>query len=265
MRTLPTLGPLRGGRSIAAAAALAIAAFGPAPASAIIIDSFDHGPVDISANLATPLVQSVVDAPGIIGGQRETTVEYYNPTSTAPDNVRLRVDFADQNNFSHSQDAGVAGISTFTYDGMDGDPNSIDYSGLGGVDLTEGGLADRFIFTVIFADQSVSEVLGLRVYTDATHYSERFVSFATPINSPSQINLLFSDFNVGAGAAGAADLTNIGAIILAIDGRFENGLDVRLDMLETLVIPEPATISLFALGITAVAGLGRRRYRLRKA
>lgn len=259
MNTLPLFRPIRGGLILAAIASAAV--FTAAPASAIIIDSFNNGPVDITANQATPQVQNVVDAAGIIGGQRESSVIYYNPTSTAPDNVRLRVDFADQNNFSHSQDAGVAGLSIFVYDGPDGDPTSIDYGGLGGIDLTEGGLADRFIFTVLFADQSVNQVLDLRVYTDATHYSDLFKNFAAPINSPTQISFLFSDFTVGDGAAGAADFTNIGAILLAIDGRFEPALDVRLDELRTLVIPEPATMSLLALGLTAVAGLRRRRLR----
>ncbi len=258
MNTFPLSRPIRGGIFVAAVALAAVLT--TAPASAVIIDNFDHGPLDITANQATPLVQSVVDAAGIIGGEREASVLYYNPTSTAPDNVRLRVDFADQNNFSHSQDAGVAGLSVFVYDGNDGNPNAIDYTGLGGVDLTEGGLADRFVFTVLFADQSANSVLDLRVYTDATHYSDLFKSFAAPINSATQISFLFSDFNVGSGAAGAADFTNIGAILLAIDGRFEPALDVRLDMLETLVIPEPATMSLLALGLTAVAGLRRRRH-----
>ena len=236
----------------------------PTIASALIIDNFDDGPIAIQANAANPFVQAVSDGPGIIGGEREATVTYYAAGSSALDNVDLRVDFLNQNNFSHSQDAGVAGTSIFVYDGNDGDASSIDYNGLGGIDLMQGN-ATAFILDVIFADQSVANVLEMRIYTSATEFSELFYSFPGPINSPTPIEFLFSNFTLGDGAAGMADFTNVNAIVLAIDGRFEPALDIRLDMFATNeqpVVPEPATLGLLGLGLSCM-GLLRRRKGLR--
>src|SRR5689334_78512 len=88
----------------------AFAAVSPG-AFALVIDDFNNGGVSISANAANPLVQTVTTGAGIIGGEREATAVYYAPGSSALDDVRLRVDFLNQNSFSHSQDAGVAGMS----------------------------------------------------------------------------------------------------------------------------------------------------------
>ena len=150
------------------------------------------------------------------------------------------------------------------YDGNDGDASSIDNHGLGGIDLMQGN-ATAFILDVIFADQSVANVLEMRIYTSATEFSELFYSFPGPINSPTPIEFLFSNFTLGDGAAGMADFTNVNAIVLAIDGRFEPALDIRLDMFATNeqpVVPEPATLGLLGLGLSCM-GLLRRRKGLR--
>ncbi len=230
-------------------------------ADALVIDNFDEGGISITANASNPFVQTVSNAGGIIGGERESSVIYYAPTSSAPDDISLRVDFVDSGAFSHNQDAGVAGLSIFTYDGNDGDPTSIDFTGLGGLDLTEGGLADRFVATVLFADLTQHSVLDMRVYTDATHYSDLFLSFPNPINSPTDIHFRFSDFVLGDGAAGLADFTNVGAILFGVDGRMQPSLDVRIDSLTTLVIPEPVTLALVGIGLAGAGIVGRRRRR----
>lgn len=234
---------------------------------AIVIDDFNEGALNLQANAASPLVQGVSSGPGIVGGEREATAAYYAAGSSALDNLNLRVDFLNQDNFSHSQDAGVAGLSIFVYDGNEGYASSIDYNGLGGVDLTAGN-ADAFVFDVIFADQSVNDVLDLRIYTSETEFSDFFYSFASPITSLQQVEFAFSSFVTGTGALGGADFTNVNAILLAIDGRFEPALDVRLDSLATNeqpVVPEPATLSLLTLGLTCLGmvPLRRRRSRLR--
>jgi len=238
-------------------------------ASAIVIDSFDEGAINLSANAANPFVQGVATGAGIIGGEREVTAIYNPAGSSALDFVDVRTDFANQGNFSHSQDAGVAGLSVIVYDGADGDPSSIDFNGLGGLDLTADG-SSAFLFNVLFADQSVSNVLDLRVYSSATAYSDLFYSFPGPISpsSPQQVLFTYANFTQGAGALTGADFTNVGAILLAVDGRLEPALDLRLDSLvtnENPTVPEPATLGLVGLGLSCLGFLKSRKRMLRLA
>jgi len=150
----------------------------------------------------------------------------------------------------------------------DGDLNSSLNYALA-VDLTGGGLRDRFH---VRARSDLSGSVHLTVFTSATSYSS--VTFSLPalgIAAPySDYNLLFTSLTMGApalvaadlglGAATAmADLTNITAITLFVDGTAIAGLDAQFQIVEVASgVPEPATLGLVG-GVLLGVSLLRRR------
>lgn len=239
---------------------------GVAPqANAVVIDSFDDGMVDITVNSGSD-TERVVESGlgGVLGGERETTAFYSAADSSMSGDLTTRINNLGSGELNMGQDPGVAGWTALVYDGT-GDSNDpgtsvdIDFTGLGGVDLTADAHT-MFVLDVLFADQSASQVLDIRVYTDENNYSELLRSIDSPIASQTQFAFNFADFVVGAGASGAADFANVGAIVLAIDGRLEPALDVTIDEFRTALIPEPATLMLFGIGLSCA---GARRLRKR--
>ncbi len=89
-----------------------------------------------------------------------------------------------------SNDAGVTGQGTVQWDGSDASM-TFDRTGLGGVDLTEGGTVDSFEFTILESD--LNWVFTLEVATDATHWTKVEIE-ATPVSSgnPIQRTILFA-------------------------------------------------------------------------
>jgi uncharacterized repeat protein (TIGR01451 family) len=98
------------------------------------------------------------------------------------------------------------------WDGADGDASNIDFTGLGGVDLTTGG-ADSF--RMLIGTDHAGATARLRVYTDSTHWSEQTIAIP---NSPSnELIYKIANFTTGGGAAGPATFSNVGAIELQVD------------------------------------------------
>ena len=167
-----------------------------------------------------------VGGPGIVGGFRDAEA-----TSSGGPLLSTNV-LIDGGVFNFSNAAASSGSALLTWDGND-DPAVLDPLGLGGVDLTVGGLADRFDLEVISAD-----LPGLQVTISITDMFSNTSSltqlFTDPILAPSNEQFAFADL------IGTADLSNVGSIQLHLDGPPE--IDARIATFTTTDVPEPLTI-----------------------
>ncbi len=195
----------------------------------------------------------------IIGGARNLAV-----TRTSGVNIGLASISGGELTFGMVTDLGYSRII------WDGDLNSSLNYALAAVDLTGGGLRTRFH---VRARSDLAGSVHLTVFSSATDYSS--ITFALPAAGigASYTNLFpnFSSLVLGApalvtsdlglGAATAmADLTNITAITLHVDGTAIAGLDAQFQLVEVADnVPEPATFGLVGGMLFALALLHRRR------
>lgn len=189
-----------------------IAALGPRPVKAdtLPIDDFDlnqaPGNLVLTANSGTPTASGVVDAAGILGGERDVSTVHISGAGDVTSRVATIEGY-----LSHSQASGVRGRTTITWDGNDNDANTLDPVGLGGIDLTSPS-NDAFILGVIAADAGTQ--IGLTVYTNSTDFSTAVVSVLQGTNSVTVVP--FSSFTPGGGGPGV-DFTDVGAIVLRLN------------------------------------------------
>lgn len=147
---------------------------------------------------------------------------------------------------------GVVASTTITWDGNDDDATSLDATGLGGIDLSQGATLDAFDLGISNSDRASN--MTITVYTDAANFSQ--ITLAVPI-TPSADNhtIPFADFGIGGGTG--ADFSNVGAITLSIDG--DDGLDIELDHFEavsSLVVTKTDTLQVDGLVVDGLAGAG---------
>ena len=217
---------------------------GTAPASALTIDTFD---TDQSVSVPSP--SGSVSGAGILGTERDMEVNLLTGTD-----VTMATAGTSQLFYSHA--LGSTGSGLIVWDGVDGS-TGINFTGLGGVDFTDGGLSDALGVVVTLNDSPAP--ITLTVYTDADNFSVGTIPLPGGIlfGSSVMITEQFADFT-DAGALGGADFTNVGALTLFIDGAGIPPLDIGIDLVVT-VAPEPASGGLVALGILGLAYAGRRR------
>jgi hypothetical protein len=153
----------------------------------------------------------------------------------------------------------------------DGDLNSSLNYALASIDLTGG--VGRSAFRVR-ARSDIAGSVHLTVFSSATDYStitfslpgtgiaapytEFMLSFASLVQgAPSVVT---TDLGLGAATA-LADVTNITAITLFIDGTSLAGLDAQFQLLEVADVPEPATFALVGCMLAGLSVLRRQRVR----
>lgn len=107
------------------------------------------------------------------------------------------------------------------WDGDEGDPTSLDHTGLGGYDLTAGGFMDSFALGVTALNQPVQATLT--VYSDESNAS----NYSLTLNSAGQVLVPLSAFETALGAG--ANFAEAGSIELIIQG---NTAGLVLDSLE---------------------------------
>lgn len=212
----------------------------------VLIDSFEQyqfveAPPGSSASDET-------SGAGILGGERDVVASAdpgFGSTVVVVDEFG-----SDLLGFEQGWDKGAA---TITWDGNDSSI-LLDPTGLGGVDLTESGLADALALDVAFIDSDV--MLILTVHTDAGNASRASVLLpgATPAGP---FIFPFTSFLTLSG--GGADFANVGAIALSISGSI--GTDFRVDEFTTVQatpVPQPETFLLTAMGVIWIAGSRRK-------
>lgn len=194
-----------------------------------------------------------------LGGERDLFV---NKTGGVDDErLRARVNPLGTTNLRIDSDSEVLGSVFVTWDGADGDPNpfsGIDYDGLGGIDLTEGGMWDGFDLTVSFSD--IGGPVKLSIFDNAANDAASvatgtfMVPSGIPINTPTAIHIDFADFT---GTTSA--LTNAGAVLMEVVND-SGALDMHIvSLVRTETIPEPSAFLL--LGVAPLFGLLMRRRR----
>ena len=183
----------------------------------------------------------VTSGAGIVGTERDMTL-----TVTAGPGVAQL--FAGTGEFAHSCPASVSATSILTWDGIDG-TSSLNPIGLGGVDMTDGGLSAALRLRVSHCDLPAN--IQFNVY-GATGSSTGTISVPPSTGTPIDYALPYSSFTVISGAG--ADFANVGAIQMTIAG--SPALDLSLIVIDTIAIPEPTTLA--AIGALSVIALRRR-------
>jgi uncharacterized repeat protein (TIGR01451 family) len=186
------------------------------------IDSFNTTTSYAEANPTnTPGLSTALTASGeAIGGERDLYVQWASGAGT----IGLRANQWSSQVLVFDSGEGVAGTRIATWDGLDGDATTTEYTGLGNMDLTADHVNSGF--RLISRADLAGANATLRIYTNAANWS--WVSIPVPVGVATQEEVrFFSDFAVGAGTG--ADFTNVGAVQLEIEGSAE--VDGRIDEL----------------------------------
>lgn len=221
---------------------------------AVIIDQFNGAlNLNIPALGANPSVVAGGNTPGagVVGGSRGAVLTRHVGNNAAS----LNIDLGGNSLLEMSSGPDDIASALLQYDG-DTNPNSLNGTGLGSVDLTEGGA--NGMFSVLYRADLAGAPVTVTVYTDAGNASRAsFNTAATGFGANPFVSgdLLFANFTTLLGAG--ANFANVGAIEIAINSATGvSGLDIQLDLADSRIVPEPA-------GLAALAGslmlLARRR------
>lgn len=198
----------------------------------IIIDDFSTPQAEIANFQPGTRAASAVTDEGILGGVRVISAEH---TGTTTVNSFFWVGVKDGYYYSSRQTNGQGNGAIWWHGNTN--TNTLDPTGLGGVDLTGGGYWDGFAL-VAGRNVLLYEVV-VTVYTDGTHYST--ASFMPPfipsLSEPQEtVRLPFAGFTA-AGADGGADFSNVGAITITFFATVGYGPAISLFKTERMNVP----------------------------
>lgn len=197
-----------------------------AHAATIVIDGFTTSQTGarVCPEVGPLTNSSVAAASEALGGERDIYVETTSQDITNPTNCMfVGVNYL-ESYFSSNVQQEVTGSVEVQWDGADGNPTTLDAMGLGGVDLTDGGVNDQFLLRIIDNNIGIPS-MDITVYTDASNYSTYSLNLGF-IFDPQNRYIPFADFTTAAGTG--ADFTNVGAITWTFSaGPSQSGPNVR--------------------------------------
>ncbi len=167
----------------------------------------------VEADFQNPITAATQDDPEIAGGERDIVVETFDEYHR----VSL---YTSSENLLALATSVSAGMAQIVWDGDDNDATTIDYQGLGGINLGDGHL-DLTIHSLDLAwFESVQ--FEIDVYTDADNWSRYtgtneifgITAEGISIRSPITVTIAPTEFIVQQGEG--ADFTNVGAASLTI-------------------------------------------------
>jgi uncharacterized repeat protein (TIGR01451 family) len=186
------------------------------------IDTFESTAQTATATFPTPLsAQTALVATEAIGGTRKLSVNLTSNEGTI--GLRANQPTAPQM-LTFAADDGAIGSRLITWDGDSSSPNTLNATGLGGKDLTQGGQNVGFLFKARTDQDNVTMIM--RIYTDANNYS--VATTTIPHASTLQgLYIPFSAFQVAGGTG--ANLANVGAVQVVINSDQTVEADGRID------------------------------------
>ena len=212
---------------------------------------------------ASSLFDETQTGPGeAIGGYRDMFISTVDPIAFNDDGQATVVSSVGEVQVSNTGNASI--VVEFTWDGMDNSAD-VDTTGLGGIDLTMGGLNDGILVGNTRTDLDVSLQFNLWDSSGATGSITR--TFQQDTNGE-DVFFAYDDLS------NSVDLTDIGAIQLVVTG--PDAYDLQFDLLQstTLTPPgappqapptsvsSPATLALVSIGLF---GLGFTRHRNKRS
>ena len=226
----------------------------------LMIDDFHHRR-DVTADPSGPISTSslAVPASDVLGGERDLYVELLSGIG----DIELRVNPFGQNVLQFDTSSGVNGRGVVTWDGVDNSGSLNPSMGLNGLDLTDGGNNEAFIFQLGVDATGIGESMTLRIHDSAMgKYSDLEIPFTVSGGRATEMVVApFEDF------VGDAMPTKVDAIQLLL-GQGTKSIDAQVDFVgivgmshqdfQLTVVPEPSSIALTILGFTGIL-LRRRR------
>lgn len=234
----------RAKRALAAAACLLAV---PGPASAYIrVDDF-RNPQDLLLEDGAEVASDARIGAKVLGGERDAELRRTDGPAGA-----AALDVA-SNRLQLAADGAPLAL-TLVYDGADQDPDAVDPSGLGDVNLTEPGTGDGF---AVRMRADVNTQLWIQVFdtNDASGATWSAGQVDVPASAGLAWHTLARSALVEEGPNGPADLRDVGAILLQV-----SGAPTQL-VLDEIRVPEPAAGSTIAAACLAAQALRRRRRR----
>ena len=225
-------------------AGVAVFAMAPAAnAASVLIDGFDsqQRAIDVASGLESMF--SEINDPSVLGEYRDISASNDNGTV---EGTEVRV-FNSALAFSNI--AFESGEGFLTYDGQDGSM-AVNTTGLGGFDLTFGGLGTGFEYEVIQADAE----LGFTV--EAYDMVGGFSSFMTVLPETLTTQTFTGSFDQ---FMGDADLTNLGALRFIASSRGVPNIDAAIGSISVSIIPLPAGVFLLGGALLGLGAAARRR------